>query len=270
MRTNILLLSAISLLISFADLAFGQNDTINQVDKLNRKQGYWTKSYPNGKKAYEGRFKDDKPIGEFNRYREDGTLKVTLNYNTTGNYSKATFFTSEGKKIAEGYYLGKEKDSLWQYFDSNLNLSYEERYSKGLKNGRFKQFYNNGKTLETIPYSNGQIDGVMVQFHPNGLNKSIITFKSGTQHGPIKLYYSDGTLRIEGNYSNGLKDGEWKFYSAEGKLSETVMFKKGTPENYSQLIERENKELELMLKNAGKIQEPTVESFLESMGTRLY
>ena len=119
MRTNILLLSAVFILISFADLAFGQNDTINQVDKLNLKQGYWTKKYPNGKKAYEGRFKDDKPIGEFKRFREDGTLKVALNYNNTGNYSKATFYSSDGKVVAEGFYADKNKDSLWQYYNAN-------------------------------------------------------------------------------------------------------------------------------------------------------
>lgn len=265
---KIVFLAFIALIIS--QTSFSQNDTINKVDAQNRKQGYWSKNYRNGKKAYEGRFKNDKPVGEFKRFREDGSLKVLLAYNELGTYSKATFFTSEGKKIAEGFYLDKEKDSLWQYFNANSTLTYEERYKNGTKHGRFKQYYSNGKTLETIPYTDGQIHGTMVQFHPNGLNKSTINFSNGKQHGAIKLYYPNGTIRIEGNYLNGLKSGEWKFYSPEGKLTEKLNFANGIPDNYSQLVEKENKELELMLKNAGRIQEPTVESFIESMGAKPY
>ena len=45
-----------------------QNDTIfNQTDQNKLKQGFWKKSYPNGKVAYRGFFKDDKPRGVFKR-----------------------------------------------------------------------------------------------------------------------------------------------------------------------------------------------------------
>lgn len=261
------ILLAISIL-TISHIAFAQNDTINRTDSQNRKQGYWSKAYPNGKKTYEGYFINDKPVGEFKRFREDGSLKAIITYDETSTYSKAEFFTTDGKKIAEGYYSGKDKDSLWQYYNSNSALSYEERYNKGIKNGRFKQYFDNGKPSETIPYINGQIQGAMVQFHQNGHNKSIINFDKGTQHGSIKLFYPNGNIRIDGNYLNGLKDGEWKFYSEDGQLIETQKFIKGFPENYNQLVEKESKELEELLRNAGRIQEPTVESFLETMGNR--
>lgn len=46
-------------------------DTVfNQVDNNNLKQGHWKKYYKNGKVAYKGYFKDDKPRGVFLRYHE--------------------------------------------------------------------------------------------------------------------------------------------------------------------------------------------------------
>ncbi len=270
MKTSVLVLSTISILIFTANSAFGQNDTINQIDKFNRKQGYWTKSYPNGKKAYEGRFKDDKPIGEFKRYREDGTIKVVLTHNATSTYTQATFFSSDEKIAAQGFYIGKNKDSLWQYYNSNAVLVYEERFQNGNKHGRYKQYYPNGKTYESIPYVNGQMHGTLVQFFPNGLNKTVVNYTNGTQHGNIKVFYEDGKTRVDGLYLNGLKDGEWKFYSDEGQLIETIRYNKGIPENQNQLIEKMNKELDALFKNAGKIQEPSTESFLERMGSSPY
>lgn len=270
MKTIIYSMLTAFLMLMQATFTFAQSDTINRTDQHNLKQGYWKKVYPNGHTAYEGWFKDNKPIGELKRYREDGSLKATVIYGQAGTYSRVLFYSTNGGKIAEGFYLDKQKDSLWQYYNSASNLIFEEHYTNGTRHGRFKQYYNDGKTYEVVPYVNGKIEGILVQFYPNGLNKTTISFANGTQHGSIKVFYPDGKIRIEGNYDNGLKHGDWKFYSPDGKLTETVKYIRGIPENYNQKLDKENQELEDMLKNIGKIQEPTVENFLENMEAKSF
>jgi len=99
---------AFLVLLIFSGLAIGQTDGAkNQLDSKNRKQGYWCKYYPNGKKAYEGWFKDDKPVGEFKRYHQNGELKVIMVYSESPPYVITTFFNEDGKKIVSGFYKNK-------------------------------------------------------------------------------------------------------------------------------------------------------------------
>lgn len=240
-----------------------QNDTVNRIDSKNLKQGYWCKQYPNGKKAYEGWFKDNIPVGTFKRYTEKGDLKVVLNCKPD-NTAWATFLMPNGTKIAEGKYIKQKKDSIWVYYNSKGDIAYTEIYQNGEKNGKSKQFYSNGQVYESAPYSNGKLNGTLVQFYRNGLNKSIVNFSNGVQHGEIKVFYTNGNLRIDGVYKDGLKDGEWKFYDNNGKLSNTIIYHEGIPENYNELLDAESKELDSLMQNAGKIQEPNIDQFLNS------
>ncbi|MEZ4997566.1 MAG: hypothetical protein R2758_08925 [Bacteroidales bacterium] len=55
--------------------------TFPEPDRCNRKkQGPWMKKYPNGNLMYEGKFKNDKPVGLFKRYTEEGVLLSELTY----------------------------------------------------------------------------------------------------------------------------------------------------------------------------------------------
>ena len=53
---------------------------LNVTDEDGLKQGKWTKVYPNGTMAYEVYFENDKPVGEYKRYHENGKLSSVLTY----------------------------------------------------------------------------------------------------------------------------------------------------------------------------------------------
>ena len=50
----------------------------NKTDEKGRKQGKWSKAYPNGQVKYSGEFKDDKEIGTFSYYSKNGKLTQTI------------------------------------------------------------------------------------------------------------------------------------------------------------------------------------------------
>lgn len=250
-KIHILVIAA--LLPSFIQ---AQSDTVfNRTDEQGLKQGLWRKYYSTGVKAYEGWFKDNKPTGEFKRFHENGSLKVILSYRQDST-AWAVFFSPKGNKIAEGKFVGQQKDSLWRYYNPDGTINYDEYYQNGLKNGRCRQYYPDGKLLESAPFTNGKLHGAVIQFFPEGLNKSVVNFNSGIQDGDLKVFYPSGKKRLEGKYANGLKEGEWIFYGENGKITQRIRYVKGVPENYNELLERETHLLDSLMQNAGRIKEP--------------
>jgi len=61
----------------------------NQSDAKGLRQGKWLAKYPDGKTRYEGSFRDNKPVGEWKRYHENGKLKANLYYKENSDKMKA-------------------------------------------------------------------------------------------------------------------------------------------------------------------------------------
>lgn len=262
MRTFVLLLSLL-LTTTANSQESATNDTIfNQVDHLNQKQGHWKKFYRNGKMAYRGYFKDDKPRGTFTRYHENGILSAKLNFSPSGDTAFTTLYTELGRKVAEGLYLRTKKHGVWNYFGSSGSIIFTEEFNKGQKHGRFYTYYPTGETYELVSWKNDQKNGSTVQYYPDGKTKSMIFYKDGVAEGPIKTYYVSGQVRLEGQYTNGLKDGIWKILDPEGKVLNEIHYINGIAENHDELLEKESRELEELMKNIGKIPEPTIEDFV--------
>ena len=110
-------------------------ETINQTDVNGHKQGHWIGKYPNGTIRYEGSFTNDKPVGEWKRFHENGKIKALLHQFPDSDKSLAELFDSNGVRYAKGNFKGTVKDSTWNYYN-NLRLVGKENFSNGLKNGR--------------------------------------------------------------------------------------------------------------------------------------
>jgi antitoxin component YwqK of YwqJK toxin-antitoxin module len=53
-------------------------------------------------------------------------------------------FNENGTLKAKGKYAGKERDSLWTFYDGQGKIASTENYVKGKKDGLWKVFYPNG------------------------------------------------------------------------------------------------------------------------------
>ena len=148
-----------------------------------------------------------------------------------------------GKKLIEKYGIGKE------YRINSNKLLFEGKYFKGKKNGKGKEFYDDGKIKFEGEYLNGRklkgkgldekgniilelsSDGKGKEFYDNGkikfegeyLNgkrwngkgynhKGDIEYEMKYGRGIVKEYFSDGKLLFEGEYINGEKSGKGKEY----------------------------------------------------------
>lgn len=208
--------------------SFAQNDTINQVDAQGRKQGYWTKDFEHGIKRYEGHFKDGQPIGKFTYYYDDGKLQSTVEFINGHAYSHARHYDYDtGNLMADGFYAGQAKDSLWKLYDPQGVHVATERYNKGVPHGKWENFYLNGQLAESKVFNQGMEQGQMTRYFDNGQLKYDAKFIDGNPDGTVKFYYSSGVLKTIGSYSSAVKHGKWTYFGSDGQVRVEEVWERG-------------------------------------------
>ncbi|MFZ1689133.1 MAG: toxin-antitoxin system YwqK family antitoxin, partial [Flavobacteriales bacterium] len=199
----------------------------NASDAQGRKQGPWSKNWPNGQKRYAGQFKDDKPQGEFKYWTEDGLVSSIQVFAADGNTSRAQHFHPSGKVMASGNYAGQVKDSLWNYFDEEGHLRKVERLVKGALHGDEVSYYADGKEAERTGYDHGRKQGPWKQWFPDGSVKAEGVYNAGQPEGRMTWYFATGKKEIEGSTVNGEKDGTWFYWNEDGSIQLQMLFAKG-------------------------------------------
>ncbi len=210
----------------------------NNKDKLGRKQGPWKKQFPNGVIAYEGTFKDDKPIGILKKYHQNGTRAAIINFETE-DFAAVQLFNKDNKLVAKGYYLNMKKDSLWTYFSKDGRTIGHDNYKNGLLNGISIQFSSNGKPAVKTHYKNGRKSGLRIKYFKNGKIQSKENYLNGILHGKFETFYNDGVRKIQGQYINGYQEGTWIMYTSGGGFDFKIDYQKGIPLNNEALDKKQ-------------------------------
>jgi antitoxin component YwqK of YwqJK toxin-antitoxin module len=186
-------------------------EVLNQTDDQGKKQGTWVKKFENGQERYRGEFKEDKPVGTFFYYYDDGAKSSEVSYiGEDGTTSTAKFFHRNGTIMGEGKYLNQQKDGEWKYYDDQSMLSSIDNYENGKLNGMNKVFFLNGNVAVEIPFVDGLKNGDFVEFFSDGTIKMKGTYQDNTYTGKYFQNYADGKLMVEGEYKAAVKDGLWK------------------------------------------------------------
>jgi len=91
-------------------------------------------------------------------------------------------------------------------------VKFEGEYKNGIRNGKGKEYYVNGKIKFEGDYLNGN------KWNGYGYNKyGNLEFIIKDGKGSIKEYDYDGQLKFEGEYKNGIRNGIGKEYYKNGK-----------------------------------------------------
>ncbi len=254
---------SLTVVLFIATLVFGQNDTLNQVDNMGLKQGFWVKKYPNGKTLYEGQFKDGKPVGIMKRYYESGELRAKMFYPENSEYINTTFFYDDGEIAAEGRYYQEKKDSLWKYYSFYTGtITSTEVYNKGVKNGIEKKYYPNGQVSEETEWVNNAKHGIWNQYFDDGVKKLKTSYSFNNMNGSYTLYWPNGNIFILGHYVDNKRHGNWTFFTEEGKKKFEILYKFGKAENEEELIKQNQEFFKMVDENMGKFEDPTIEDVM--------
>jgi len=252
--------------ISFVSVA--QTDTaFNQTDATNLKQGWWKKSYPDGKLMYKGFFRDNKPVGEMRRYYENGALKASMVYDDKSEYAKARLFYADGQVAATGVYFNSLKDSTWFYYSYyDHSLTTKEIYTKGKRNGPMLNYYNNGNLSEKLTWVNDKKEGQWEQYFPDNTLKLKASYKDGLLEGEFLVNYDSGKPYLRGGYKNGLREGKWNFFNEDGTIDMELTYHLGITPDAEKLDARQQEQFRMIEENKGKFEEPDETNFLTPAG----
>jgi antitoxin component YwqK of YwqJK toxin-antitoxin module len=213
----------------------------NQLDEQGRRTGPWKVDYPNGTTRYEGHFLEGRPVGKMVRYYENGAVQARMEYDSTVDRSYTELYYENGKKAAEGWYVGREKDSVWTYyseFDGSVRI--REPYREGELQGTVKNYYPSGEVSEEIQWEQNRKEGPWKQYYVDGSLRLESHYENDHLHGPYQVFYPDSTLKVRGTYLNNRSQGTWDFYDETGTVAYSVEYRDGRPvdqKRYLQLMQ---------------------------------
>lgn len=169
--------------------ALPENDTINQVDENNLKQGYWIYV---------------------------GSMKTLPGY-------------APDQKVEEGPYQDNRKSGLWVKYFPNSKVETEITFTNNRPTGPYKVYYENGQVMEEGFWKNNRNIGTFTRFYENGEKHQEFSFnETGKREGSQKYYHENGQLMIEGDWAAGKEAGELKEYYANGELRSVKYFNEGS------------------------------------------
>jgi len=225
-------------------------DSANKTDQAGNKTGYWIEK--SGDLTYSGYYKENKKVDQWiGRFSSNVVGKVEF-YRNGLLEGTSIQLDKKGKLTHVEEYKNGLPDGKTIYFGQNAEKPVSEtEYSKGMKNGLFRQYYDNGKIQEETwyaadkkdglsrwnnksgqrvaeySYKNGVFDGIQKTYYENDTLQSINTYTNNVLNGDWMEYYRNGQLKISGKYLNGEKEGAWIEYDELGKAIKNTRFKAG-------------------------------------------
>jgi len=164
----------------------------------------------NNKLIYNGAYRNKVPVGIHREYGPDGKVINAFIYNDVGTLS------SEGIVDEAG-----NRNGRWKDFYPDGKVKAEGTYTDNRQTGSWK-FYNNSEKVEqTGFFNNGRPDGIWKWYYPNGALLREEEYFQGQRDGAYTEYSVEGEIITQGQYSDNEKNGEWKYksgdYTEEGK-----------------------------------------------------
>lgn len=219
-----------------------------------RKEGTWTKYFPDGGVQLKGTYNNNRPQGSYTRYYPNGQI------------------AEQGDFQANGY-----KGLLLRYHE-NGQVAYRANFNnQGQETGKVSYYHPNGKLALSYNVKNGQVQGQVARYNTNGqLQNSFVVGPEGkigalqkaqaptvvvvpkptttsniypprltnpktkglrfVPYGYNKVYNDNDEIWMDGEFKNGqLYDGKVYDYDLDGILQKVRIYKLGKYHSDGQL-----------------------------------
>lgn len=235
-------------------------ERINRTDNKGLKQGEWKEFNHNGSIKSEVTYKDDQMHGYYKEYDMSGKLILTMlydngsivksrvedepdieivnrydennkliysgpfrnnipvgihrEYSTNGEIVNAYIYNDEGLILSEGIIdEAGQRNGKWKDFFENGKVKAEGQYTDNRRSGLWK-FYNSNERIEqTGSYNNGRPDGIWKWYYENGSLLREEEYYQGQRDGMYVEYSETGEIIAQGQFTDGEQNGEWKYKS---------------------------------------------------------
>ncbi|MCD4676400.1 MAG: hypothetical protein K8S18_10455, partial [Desulfobacula sp.] len=201
-------------------------ERINRKDKEGLKQGEWKTFHENGNIHYEITYRNNLLHGYYKEYNKNGILVVTMLYEN-GEIVEESIdddpeieivnkYDNNGNLVTSGPYrqnkpvgihreYNKEGVIIHSFIYNNEGLKMSEGIvnEEGRRNGKWKNYYNDGKIKETGSYLDNRKSGTWKFYNNNGNSVQTGESRNGRVDGRWQWYYPDGSILREEEYYLG-------------------------------------------------------------------
>ena len=138
-------------------------------------------------------------------------------------------------------------------FHPNGHVARLELFSSGVKNGEYKEFFNNGNIKINGQYINGDKSGLWVEYFREGGTMRMFYAKENRKDGSISEWYKNGEKKLHGKYFQGRKQGLWTAWYPNGVKESVITYNQGDQEGvFSYFYDNGNKKSEGIVSYNGK------------------
>lgn len=255
--------------------------------KEGKPDGYWKTYYENGVLKSEGNRLNFELDGLWKFYDDSARLTVTMEYrNGKKNGFKTTF--KPGEKVAENY-VNDIKDGNTNYYYPDGKLRMFVPFVNGLEDGISKEYAKDGTVITYIEYkkgfmvsrerinrkdSKGLKQGRWKFFYDNGLVKTDGVYKDDLKNGYFKEYDEKGQLLTVKKFVNDVEEKEAPEltslsvktdYYPSGKVKTVASYNADVPEGVRREYAEDGKIVSGYIFHQGKM---IGEGIIDEEGTR--
>jgi antitoxin component YwqK of YwqJK toxin-antitoxin module len=156
------------------------------------------------KLIYSGPFRNNVPVG------------VHREFGTDGKVSNAFIYNDNGVKISEGIVDEAGRfNGRWKDFYPDGKVQAEGTYTDSRRSGIWKFHNTKGAIEQTGSYNNGRPDGLWKWYYENGSILREEEYFQGQRDGQFTEYSPAGDIISQGQYSDGERNGDWTFRSGD-------------------------------------------------------
>jgi antitoxin component YwqK of YwqJK toxin-antitoxin module len=168
--------------------------------KQGKLNGTWLSYTPESVLSSSGKYKNGLKVGVWNDYYNNGRLKEKAHYKIFTEKNRTNDMAIMGLKETVSDYNGKFE----AYSQRDFQLKSEGKYRKGLKHGKWIDYYPGGVVPTIISeYRQGELHGVFQQRDPRGRLVYEIHYKNGLKHGPFIVFGENGNIVSQKEFRYG-------------------------------------------------------------------
>lgn len=112
--------------------------------------------------------------------------------------------------LSASYSAGKP-NGVFSEFHADGTRKQEGQFDRGLREGEWYSWFENGRIRSHRTYANGTLHGQQLVYHANGELYMCYGMKNGDYEGEHVTWYPDGRLKQQGMMKDGFIIGEWTY-----------------------------------------------------------
>jgi len=190
--------------------------------------------YPNGKVAERIHWYNGTQVGEWKQFFEDGVLKAEATYENGEPEGTMKYYYPNGKPEISGQIHNGFRDGNWVYYnvDGSIQLQVLYQWGKVIKekkeNGVFKEYYNEDIPKSEYTYAKGMRNGPFKDFYDQG-EWVIEERPEGPKGEPAESVRVLEGVQVQrsGKYVNDLLEGEVRYFHENGHSDKVEVYKEG-------------------------------------------